>query len=117
MTQARFSEPRGSAPQFSANAVDENAADKPTNAKPILSVVITGLVSISAGPNGCILARRDNLIPLSFLDSRIVDQYEIQVAAREIASVVPVFALAKARHYEEPSCRTQNALQFRSWIK
>jgi hypothetical protein len=60
---------------------------------------------------------RDNLIPLSFLDSRIVDQYEIQVAAREIASVVPVFALAKARHYEEPSCRTQNALPFRSWIK
>src|SRR5882724_1568454 len=58
---------------------------------------------------------RDN--PLSFLDSRIVDQYEIQVAAREIASVVPVFVLAKARHYEEPSCRTQNALQFRSWIK
>ena len=52
---------------------------------------------------------RDNLIPLSFLDSRIVDQYEIQVTAREIASVVPVFVLAKARHYEEPSCRTQNA--------
>ena len=48
MTQARFSGPRGSALQFSANAVDENAADKPINAKPILSVVITGLVSISA---------------------------------------------------------------------
>ena len=60
---------------------------------------------------------RDNLIPLSFLDSRMVDRYEIQVAAREIASVVPVFVLAKARHYEEPSCRTRMLIQFRSWIK
>jgi len=50
ITQARFSGPRGRALQFSANAVDENAADKPINAKPILSVVITGLVSIFAGP-------------------------------------------------------------------
>jgi hypothetical protein len=57
MTQARFSGPRGSALQSSANAVDENAADKAINAKPILSVVITGLVSISAGPNGYPSAR------------------------------------------------------------
>jgi hypothetical protein len=56
-TQARFSGPRGSALQSSANAVDENAADKAINAKPILSVVITGLVSISAGPNGYPSAR------------------------------------------------------------
>jgi hypothetical protein len=52
---------------------------------------------------GRVADSRDNLIPLSFLDSRMVDRYEIQVAAREIASVVPVFVLAKARHYEEPS--------------
>jgi hypothetical protein len=51
MAQARRSGPCGSARQFSANAGDENAADKPTNAKPILSVVITGLVSISVCPN------------------------------------------------------------------
>ena len=51
MTQARFSGPRGSALQFSANAVDEDAAEKAINAKMILSVVITGLLSISACPN------------------------------------------------------------------
>jgi hypothetical protein len=59
MAQARFSGPRGSAPQFSANAVDENAADKAINAKMILTVTITGLVSISAGPNGYPCARGD----------------------------------------------------------
>jgi hypothetical protein len=59
MAQARFSGPRGSAPQFSANAVDENAADKAINAKMILTVTITGLVSISAGPNGYPCSRGD----------------------------------------------------------
>jgi hypothetical protein len=57
MAQARLSGPCGSALQFSAKAVDENAADKPINAKPILSVVIASLVSISAGPNGYPCAR------------------------------------------------------------
>jgi hypothetical protein len=56
MTQARCSGPNGIALQFPANAVDENAAEKPINAKMILSVAITGLVSISASPMS-ILAR------------------------------------------------------------
>lgn len=55
MAQARFSGPRGSALQFSANAVDENAADKAINAKMVLTVTITGL--ISTGPNGYPCAR------------------------------------------------------------
>jgi hypothetical protein len=57
MTQARRSGPTGIALQFSANAVDEDAAEQAINAEMILSVVITGLVSISTTPNGYSSAR------------------------------------------------------------
>ena len=70
----------------------------------------------SPSPAGqCVVNPRDDAIPLTFLGSRVVNQYAVHEALSEIATVVPNFRVAKARNDEEPG-RHSLVNDVRGWV-